>query len=176
MGTVLPIVIASLIIVAIIVYGIWLSRRMNNTRTSIRKSEVQTRRGNIKYSYDWKYIDPKVVPFFNTLKSAMPSNYVIVPNVPLELLYKPSKRADLQLQGVYTDFCIFTQTYTLVLIITLIDYSPTGEIIHTISAEIKDFLRQQGISVMDYAIRDNYSVDDLRKNIAKAMNPLYSER
>lgn len=180
LAIVVPIVIIVAIIVAIIMYAIFLNKRIakddryynhkNDFEDNSDNSPVNTARGYRVTGF----IPHKISAFYEVLKIAMPPNYIIVPNVAVELLFKRTNRRDLKLAGQYCDICIFTANFAPVMIIDLNDYTTAVDSTFTIPERTRELLRDCGISVLEYDIRDAYSIDDLRRSIAKTMNPLLS--
>ena len=170
--TYLPIVIIVAIAIAIIIYAVILNGKLNSDKGDVRRSELDERRRSVKVNKVSGYIPPKISAFYDVLKVAMPSHYIILPNIAIELLFQRANRKDLCLTGQYATFCIFTARFAPVLVIELVDYSVATDTVFIIPPKIKEMLRNSGIPVMEYSIRDSYSIDDLRVTISKAMNPL----
>ena len=173
---VLPIIIVVVIALAILLYVILLNKGINREVKDVEKNDLNERRQSIKVSRVAGFIPIKFRAFYEALKVAMPANYIILPNIAVELLFQRNNRKELKLEGQYVSFGIFTITFTPVLVIQLNDYSVAADTVFNIKDNIKDLIRNLGIPVMDYEIRDNYNIDDLRRAIAKVMNPLYSDK
>ena len=176
MDDILPIVIAVVIALVIIGYGIWLNKKLNSGVRDVASSELDERRRSIKVSRVAGFIPDKYRAFYDVLKVAMPSNYVILPNIAAELLFQRANRKELQLEGQYISFCVFTNSFSPVLVIQLNDYSVATDAVFVLPDKIKELIRSLGIPVMEHDIRDQYNIDELRRCIAKAMNPLYSDK
>ena len=173
--TILPIIIVVAIVVGVLGYALVLHKKVNKSKYSIKQTELNERRKSVKVNKVTGFIPPKLGRFYDALKLAMPANYAIIPNVALELLFQRFNRRDLRLEGKYADFCIFTDRFVPVLVVDLRDFSTAADESFVIPDGIKDILRTVGIPVLDYAVADSYSIDDLRRSIAKVMNPLYTK-
>ena len=171
---VLPVLGIIAIIAAIVVYTFWLNKRMGGGKdgTDIRHDK-QTQK-DIKPKLFGPFMLRNQQVFFEAMKKSLPSHYVVIPNVAIELLFDKGQRDDLQMGDEYADVAVFTENYLPVLVIDLVDYSPSGKAVFHLSLDAKDMLRSVGVNVLEYNIRDTYSVDELRKAVAKATNPLYS--
>lgn len=175
MANILPIILIVAVVVGIIIYAVILSTRINRReQTDLTPEELEDRRRAIKGArIKLAFFDSKNTDFYNALKIALPRNYVIFPRVAVELLFYHINRADLRLKGQYIGFCVFTDKLAPVLAIDLIDTTLAGESTLPLKSSTKDIIRSSGLPVLEYAMRDVYSIDDLRKSIAKAMNPLF---
>lgn len=174
---VLPIVIILLIVGVIVFYAIWLTRKMNRKTTEDntgRDYNKRDRKGITITPYG-AFIGTRKSDFHSALRKALPSNYVIIPNVAIELLFKSDSRHDLHMEGQYADFGIFTEKWIPILLIFLVDYSPIGKQAFKITQDVKEMVNAINVQTMEYGVKENYSIDDLRKSIAKAMNPLYDK-
>jgi hypothetical protein len=119
------------------------------------------------------FMDMKVLKFYEILKISLPSGFMIIPHCPIEKLFLDSKRKDLKMLGQYADFAIFDDAYIPVLVIDLFDMSIVNlDTVNKIKSIFKDVLRSSGVPVMDYKLDDVYNIDRLRRDIAKAINPL----
>jgi len=167
-----PFIIIGVIVIAVVLYAVVLNRGINRSGSEGTNELMDERRRNIRASKVTSFMPPKIMNFFNVLQSAMPSNYVLIPNVAVELLFKRVMRRDLRLQGQYVDVCVFTPNFVPVLVINLNDFSRVADSTFDLPENVKSMLRSSGIPVMDYDMRDSYSIDDLRRTIAKSMNPL----
>ena len=172
MENILPIVIIVAIVLLVLIYAFFLYKRLNGEKRDDIKRIVDERRTNVRASRVSAFIPPKVRAFYNALRSAMPPNYIIMPNIAVELLFKRTTRRDLAVVGQYATVAIFTDRFAPVLIINLRDFSATSDATFLLPDRVKDMLRTAGIPIMEYDIRDNYSIDDLRKTVARTMNPL----
>jgi hypothetical protein len=171
---VLPVVI---IIILAAIYMLWITGRNGDDKPVLSTEEMETKN-------EWKRSVPKSAPivpfmvaktlhFYEILKMSLPSGYMIIPNCPIEKLFDISKRADLKMLGQYGDFVIFDETYRPVLVIDLFDMSIVNlDSVNKIKDIFKDVLRNSGVPVMDYKLDGEYSIDYLRRDIAKAINPL----
>lgn len=171
---ILVIVIVVVIVIALALYGIFLSKQLNSGVRDTTTSELAERRQSIKVSPVHGFIPPKLVAFYDVLKAAMPSHYIILPNIAMELLFQRANRKELQLAGQYVSFVAFTKAFAPVLAIQANDFSEATDSVFVATEEEKALVRGLGIPFMEYPIRDNYNIDDLRRAIAKAMNPLFS--
>lgn len=174
MSDIITYIIIAAIVIVVGAYAFLLNRKINSAKSDLRMSELEERRKSVKVNKVVGFIPPKIITFHNVLKSAMPSNYIIIPNAAIELLFQRANRKDLALEGTYATFCVLTANFAPVLVIELVDYSGVTDSVFKIPQNIKELLIHTGIPVMQYEIRDSYSIDDLRRKIAKAMNPLYS--
>jgi hypothetical protein len=156
-----------------LVYAVLLNKRLNSEKRSAKNSEVDERRRSMKVSRVTSFMPPKYSAFYEVLRTAMPANYVIMPNVAIELLFQRAYRPEIQMVGQYADFCIFTEKFVPALVIELRDYSTATDTVFHMDDKVRDIIRGCGIAVMEYDVRDTYSIDDLRRTIAKAMNPLF---
>ena len=172
----LPYIIIALIAIVIIIYVVFLSKKLNSGARELAEIELEDRRRSIKVSRVSGFIPYQYRAFFEALKAAMPADYIILPNIAVELLFRRVNRKDLKLEGHYVAFGIFTTTFTPVLVIDLKDYSAATDIVFKLSESEKNLIRSMGIYIMEYEIRDTYNIDDLRRAIAKSMNPLYSDK
>ena len=172
LNTYLPILAIAAIVIVIVIYAVILNKKLNSDKKDVKQSELDERRRSVKVNKVSGFIPPKISAFYEVLKVAMPAQYVILPNIAIELLFQRANRKDLCLTGQYATFCIFTAKFAPVLVIELVDYSVATDAVFIIPPKIKEMLRNSGIPVLEYAIRDTYSIDDLRMTISKAMNPL----
>ena len=172
--TVLPIIAVVAIVLAILAYAVFLNRKVNRVKGDVRRTELADRRSSTKVGKVSGFAPPKIRAFYDALRTAMPSNYIIIPNIAVELLFQSANRKDLGLEGQYANFCIFTEALAPILVIDLKDfsYAPVISNAFIIPEKVKDLIRSAGIPVMTYDIRDSYNIDDLRRTIAKSMNPL----
>ena len=178
LSVVLPIVIIVAIVVAIVFYAIFLNKRIaQDDRYYNHKNDFEDQ-SSLAATHAMRgyrvtgYIPHKINAFYEVLKIAMPPNYIIIPNVAIELLFKRTNRRDLRLSGQYCDICIFTENFAPVMVIDLNDFTTATDSTFDIPERTRELLRNCGISVLEYDIRDAYSIDDLRRSIAKTMNPL----
>jgi len=171
----LPIIIA-VAVIAIVLYVVLLNRRMNNSTRKIAQKDVDDRRKSIKVSRVSGFIPYQCRAFFDALRAAMPDNYIVLPNIAVELLFRRINRKELELEGQYASFCVFNKGFVPVLVIQLNDYSVATDIVFQIPNSVKELIRSMGIPVMEYDIRDSYNIDELRRSIARAMNPLYTDK
>ena len=119
------------------------------------------------------YVESILATFYQALKQALPDQYIIYMNVPIEKLFESSKRASLKMVGQYADYVIFTPALMPILVIDLFDMSIINlESVNRIKNVSKDILRNSGIPVLDYQYVDNCDIDDLRRKIANLLNPL----
>ena len=172
---VLPAVIIVLIIGAIIVYAVWLSRKMHHKTVDEDQRDTRRERKGITVAPYGQFLGNTKQKFHQALIKALPASYIIVPNVGVELLFKTGIQADLKLAGQYADFGIFTESWIPILLIFLVDYSPVGKPAFKVTPDIKELLNKISIRTLEYGVREVYSIDDLRKAIAKTMNPLYEK-
>jgi len=173
---ILPFILIGLVVVGVVVYAVLLNKKVNRVKKKEAASELKDRRTSIKVSRVCGFIPPQFRTFFDALRVAMPSNYIILPNIAVELLFRRQNRQELQLEGQYVSFGVFTTSFAPILLVELNDYSKATEAVFDLSDSIKDLIRNIGIPVMEYDIRDNYNIDDLRRAIAKAMNPLFQNK
>ena len=173
---VLPIIIVVVIAMAILIYVVLLNRGLNREVREVAVSDLGERRQSIKVSRVAGFIPIKYRDFYAALKAAMPTNYIILPNIAVELLFQRNNRKELKLEGQYVSFGIFSTEFTPVLVIQLNDYSTATDLVFHVKDNIKDLIRNIGIPIMEHDIRDNYNIDELRRAIAKVMNPLYSDK
>jgi hypothetical protein len=121
------------------------------------------------------YMSTKFLKFNEALKQALPSNFIAMPHVPIEKLFESSKQNELQMRGQYADFAVFSNSFMPILIIDLFDMSIVNlDTVNKVKNISKDVLRNSGIAVLDYKLKDTYNIDELRRTIANAMNPLKS--
>jgi len=172
MEDIIPIIIIVGIVMAIVVYAIFLNARVNNKVFKESKRELSDRRNSVKVARVAGFIPPKNHAFYEVLKTATPDQYIIIPNVAVELLFRRTNRRDLRLEGQYVDICIFTPRFVPILVINLRDFSAATDMTFQIADNVREMIKSCGIPIMDYDIRDAYSIDDIRRSIAKAMNPL----
>jgi|GEM_PF-1895452 len=171
--SILPVIIIAAIVVAILVYLFFLNNTLNNKKDNIRDMELEERRGSIKVSRVTGFMPPKYREFYMALKTAMPDKYKILPNIAIELLFQRANRRELKLEGYYASFCVFTRDFSPVLVIALNDFTEVGDRNFRISPSQKKLIMNSGIPVLEYEVRDNYSIDELRRTIAQALNPLF---
>jgi hypothetical protein len=171
---ILPIIIIAIVAVGVIVYAVLLNKKVNRVKKKEAASELKNQRTSIKVSRVSGFIPHQFRTFFDALRAAMPSNYIILPNIAVELLFRRQNRKDLKLEGQYVSFGVFTTAFAPVLLIELDDYSTATEAVFDLSDSIKELIRNIGVPIMEYDIRDHYDIDDLRRAIAKAMNPLFA--
>ena len=169
LGVVLPILVITAIITA---YAWFLVYNKNRSRTAHSEFEernlISVQTGQIV-----PFMDADAMKFFNALKAALPPNYIAVPNVSIEMLFDYKQRFDLHIGGQYGDFVIFTEKYVPALVIDVYDTSlMTLESAKIIKKQTKELLRKSGVPLLEYSKRDTYSIDDLRRAMGKAMNPM----
>lgn len=174
--SILPIIIVVAIVIAIIIYLYLLNKGLNSGQGDSKNIELEERRASIKVSRVSGFMPDKYRTFYEVLKKAMPSNYIILPNIAVELLFQRAHRKDLQLEGQYVSYCVFTSEFAPVLVISLNDFSDISDVVFRLTASEKRLIQASGIAVLEYNVRDNYSIDDLRRSIAKTMNPLYLDK
>jgi len=172
----LPILIIAIIAIGLVIYVVFLSRALNGKKGDPKDQELEERRGSIKVSRVSGFMPFKYRKFYEALKSALPSKYIIVPNIAIELLFQRAYRKELRLEGEYLSFCVFTAEFAPVLAIALQDFTDAGDAVFRLTTSQKKLIQSAGIPVMEYEIRDTYSIDDLRLALARAMNPLFSEK
>jgi len=176
----IPDVVAIIIIVAIVaaiaVYVVFLFKRLNRGVRDVEDSELSERRKSMKVARVAGFMPQKYRAFYDILKTAMPAHYIILPNIAVELLFQRANRKELQLEGQYASFCVFNQSFVPILVIQLRDFSDAADMVFLLSDTVKELVKSLGIPVMEHEIRDHYNIDDLRRNIAKAMNPLFTEK
>ena len=174
MGGVFPIIAMVAVIAGIVIYAVVLSVRINRDRRDISAEELEDRRRAAKGArLKLKFFDSKNIAFYDALKRALPSNYIVFPRVAVELLFERLQRAELRLQGQYMDFCVFTDKFVPVLAVELRDHSMVSESTVGMKNSTKETIRNSGLPVLEYGMRDVYSTDDLRRAIAQKMNPLF---
>ena len=171
--TYLPIGVVIAIVLAIIFYAVILNKKLNSNKRDIHDAELEERRRSVKVTRVTGFIPPKNSAFFKVLKMAMPANYIIIPNIAVELLFQRMNRKDLHLEGQYASFGVFAENFAPILVINLNDYSVTTDSVFSLPDKIKNMLVNCGVPVLDYDVCDSYSIDELRRAIAKAMNPLF---
>jgi hypothetical protein len=176
MPDIVIVIIIVAIIAAVAAYVVLLYRGLNRGVRDVTDSELSERRKSMKVSRVSGYMPHKYRAFYDVLKTAMPAHYIILPNTAVELLFQRANRKELQLEGQYASFCVFNQSFVPILVIQLRDVSDASDAVFIISDTVKELIQNLGIPIMEQEIRDHYSVDDLRRNIAKAMNPLFAER
>ena len=148
----------------------WFLREHRKNRTA---AKVTAPRALPKSAPVVPYYDSILASFYEALKEALPSKYIIYVNVPLEKLFEQSKRESLHMLGQYADFVIFTPTLMPVLVIDLFDMSIINlDRVNRIKNVSKEILRNSGIPVLDYQYIDNCNIDELRRKIANLLNPL----
>jgi len=169
-------IIGAVVIVVIggIIYGVWLNRKLNTDRTEEKYSMRRERRRSVKAVSVPCYIEQRCQGFYVALQKALPSNYIIFPNVSAELLFQKHQRQDLRLWGFYADFVVFTQSYIPILVIDMQDQSLKSDVTPVLNDEVVDVIKLAGISFLRYPVQTNYNIDEIRKAVAKAMNPLYT--
>jgi len=170
------VIVIAVIIIAIAIYAVLLNKGLNRGTRNVESTELSERRHSMKVSRVSGFIPYKYRAFFEVLKTSMPAQYIILPNIAVELLFQRSNRKELKLEGQYVSFGVFTKEFQPVLVIDLKDFSESSDLVFSLSDNEKQLIRNLGIPVMEHEIRDSYSVDELRRAIAKAMNPLYSDR
>ena len=170
--TAILIIVVVLAAAGIIAYAVWFNKKLSSERVEDKQEVFRERRKSVKAVCVSSFIEPKVHRFYIALRQALPSQYVVFPSVCTELLFIKSQRSDLRLRGFYADMVVLTQTLKPVLVIDLIDSSLTGDFVHPLDDEAKDVIRNAGINILEYPIQENYGIDELRKAVAKAMNPL----
>lgn len=169
----LLILIVIAIVAGILIYLYLLNKSLNGTKNSAKNMELEERRGSIKVTCVSGFMPYKYRLFFETLKKAMPANYIILPNIAIELLFQRAYRKELQLEGEYLSFCVFNTDFVPILAISLTDFTDVSDTVFRLTESQKKLIQSAGIPVMEYEIRDSYSIDELRRSLAKAMNPLY---
>jgi len=174
-GVLIGIIIA-VIVGAVAIYLVLLSKGLNSGVRDLAESELGERRKSIKVSRVSGFMPSKYRAFYEVLKVAMPSHYVILPNIAIELLFTSSNRKELQLEGQYVSFCVFTKDFKPILVIDLKDFSDASNLVFSLTDTEKELIQNLGLPILEHEVRDHYSVDELRRSIAKAMNPLYAER
>lgn len=172
---ILPYLIIAAVVAICLLYVFLLHKKVNRGERAVAERDLSTRRRSIKVSRVSGFIPFQNREFYESLKTAMPSNYIILPNIAVELLFRRINRDEIELEGQYVSFGVFTTSFEPVLVIQLNDYSVAPDIVFRIPDSVKDLIRSIGIPVMEHDIRDHYNIDDLRRSIAKAMNPLYSD-
>jgi len=173
---VVVIIVVIIVIIALAIYAVMLNKGLNRGTRNVESVELDERRHSMKVSRVSGFIPSKYRAFFDVLKTAMPAQYIILPNIAVELLFQRSNRRELKLEGQYVSFGVFTKDFQPVLVIDLKDFTEATDLVFRLSENEKQLIRNLGIPVMEHEIRDNYSVDELRRAIAKAMNPLYADR
>ncbi len=119
------------------------------------------------------YMDYKATEFYNALKQALPSNFIIYPNVAVEKLLDTTSRLGLQLQGQYADFVVFSPSRMPILIIDLFDMSIINlDEVNKVKRITKTIMKNSGVPVLDLKYSDTYNIDELRQIIANILNPL----
>ena len=174
--TILIIAVVILVVGGGIFYAVWLSKRLNTERVDEKQSIRRERRKSVKPIAVPYYLERKVYAFYNALIKALPSHYIVLPSVSAELLFQENQRVDLRLWGYYADIVVFTQTFTPVLVIDLQDFSLTGGVTHALDEDVVDVIKLSGIGYMQFPIKESYNIDEIRKAVAKAMNPLYNQK
>jgi hypothetical protein len=173
MGIWLNIILPILIIVIIVaLYFVWLtSRNLGNAVYTENDKEIKKK--NIpKSALIVKFLDEKVHKFYTTLLKALPSDYIVIPNVPIEKLFEVSQRNDLRMKGQYADIVIFSSGYMPLLVIDLFDMSIIDlGTVNKVKNISKDVLRNSGVAVLDIKLSNSYNIDEIRRVIANAINP-----
>jgi hypothetical protein len=171
LNIVLPIVV---IVILAIIYVLWLTGR-NEKPALADEPEIKDewKRTVPKSAPVVPYMDTKVFRFYEVLKMSLPSMFTIIPHCSIEKLFEISKRKDLRMSGQYADFAIFNEAFVPVLVIDLFDMSIVNlDTVNKIKGIFKDVMRSSGIAVMDYKLDEHYNIDQLRRDIATAINPL----
>ncbi|MDR0383818.1 MAG: DUF2726 domain-containing protein [Christensenellaceae bacterium] len=164
----------SIIIFVALIYIFYLYWRNKNRNIEVSVDDKEAEKLKIpKSAVVIRYMERKQSAFYDVLKAALPSNYIILPNVPIEKLFEIYKRSELLMKGQYADFVIFDASYKPLLVIDLFDMSVLNlEAVNKIKSISKSVMRSSGIVVFDFKLGDHYDIDDLRRQIANAMNPL----
>ena len=148
----------------------WALRSYRKKRTIIKEKEPRVLPKSVPVV---PYYDSILLNFYEALKAALPSKYIIYVNVPIEKLFEQSKRESLHMLGQYADFVVFTPSLMPVLVIDLFDMSIINlDRVNRIKTVSKEILRNSGIPVLDYQYTDNCNIDELRRKIANLLNPL----
>jgi hypothetical protein len=163
------------VLIVATIYFLWITGRNAKPPVLADETEVkdQWKRTIPKTAPVVPYLETKILKFYEVLKMSLPSGFMIIPHCPIEKLFLDSKRKDLKMLGQYADFTIFDDAYVPVLVIDLFDMSIVNlDTVNKIKGIFKDVLRSSGIPVMDYKLDEAYNIDQLRRDIAKAINPL----
>jgi len=174
--SIIIVLIIAVIAIVIAVYLVLLNKGINRGTRREETNELGERRKSIKVSRVSAFMPYKYRAFYDVLKIAMPSHYVIMPNIAVELLFTRANRKELNLEGQYVSFCVFNQAFVPILVVQLRDISDASDMVFNLSSTVKEIIQSTGIPVLEHEIRDSYNVDELRRNIAKTMNPLFAER
>jgi len=173
----IPVIIVTVVVIlAILLYVVLLRKGLNTGVRGLETTELSERRKSMKVSRVTGFMPQKYRAFYEVLKSAMPTHYIILPNIAIELLFARANRKELQLEGQYVSFGVFTKDFRPILVIDLRDFSDATDMIFTLTETEKQLIQNLGIPVMEHEIRDSYTIDELRRRIAKALNPLFSEK
>ena len=172
----IPVIVIAVAVIVIAVYAVLLNKGLNSRTRKTENVELDERRYSMKVSRVSGFMPYKYRAFYEVLKTAMPAHYIILPNIAIELLFQRTNRKELRLEGHYVSFGVFTKDFQPVLVIDLKDFSEATNLVFSLSENEKQLVRNIGIPIMEHEIRDHYGVDELRRAIAKAMNPLYSEK
>ncbi|MDR1917874.1 MAG: DUF2726 domain-containing protein [Christensenellaceae bacterium] len=169
---VVPIVV---IIIVATIYFLWITGRNSKPSVSPDETEVKDewKRTIPKSAPIVPYLETKIIKFYEILKMSLPSGFMVIPHCPIEKLFVNSKRKELKMLGQYADFVIFDDAYMPVLVIDLFDMSVVNlDTVNKIKTIFKDVLKNSGVAVMDYKLDGFYNIDQLRRDIAMAINPL----
>jgi hypothetical protein len=171
LNTVLP--IAVIVIIAVI-YILWLtSRRQKVAAPEDAETKDEWKKAVPKSAPITPFMDTKVFKFYEALKAALPAEFIAAPHVAIEKLFAHSARKELRMTGQFADFVIFTRSFMPVLVIDLFDMSIVSlDNVNKIKNIFKDVIRNSGLAILDYKLDDNYNIDELRRDIANAINPL----
>ncbi|MDR0975429.1 MAG: DUF2726 domain-containing protein [Christensenellaceae bacterium] len=171
LGVVIPIAVIVLLLCGL---GIWLSAY---SKKRAADAEENFRRSNIallpKSADIVPYLNDNSKKFFDVLKRALPAQFIIYPNVCVEKLFEYRSRDMLQMQDAYADFVIFNEALMPMLVIDLFDTSLVSlEGINRLKNRYKTIIKNSGVPVLDYEIKEVYNLDELRREMAAAINPI----
>lgn len=168
-------VIAVAAIALLVLFGVWLNNSLKSEKITDKHAVRDEIRRSVKTSTLKCFLPPKVFAFYNAFTRALPSDYIIIPNVSAELLFVAGQRKDLRMWGHYADVVVFTKSYKPVFVVDLVDPSGASAIAKAMDKEIFNIIKNAGINVLQYPVQNNYNIDDLRKAVAKTMKTVYNQ-
>lgn len=121
------------------------------------------------------FLNNKLKFFLETLRKAVPSQYIIHPHVNAEMLFSPNVREDLKVDSEYCDFVVFNKDYIPILVIDMVDITIAKTNTGHLNEAAEKFLKAINVPVLDVKIQEQYNIDQLRLDIAGVLNPLLNK-
>ena len=165
---ILPIVAGVAFVIALFFYARFIYKRARKRDGELVQNPKKVIRG-VKVR---GFLNQRLRFFLATLEKALPSHFIIIPNVNAEMLFAPEIRCDIRFDDAYCDFVIFDKEYNPILVIDMAEPTIGRRATGHLCADAVRMLGDINLPILTVEMRDNYDIGELRLNIAQKMNPL----